>query len=104
MIEETVPCKVADIFRLSSLVVEQGAGPVFLCPCVPITNIKPYVSIRQTCPRNVYPFNPHFYKVKLGYAVVYLFFLFLIQNIYCGYSLEPPRRGGSNVYPPSMFS
>ena len=21
----------------------------------------------------------------------------------CGYSLEPPRRGGSNEYPPSMF-
>ena len=26
------------------------------------------------------------------------------QNIDCGYSLEPPRRGGSNVYPQSMFS
>ena len=25
------------------------------------------------------------------------------QNIDCGYSLEPPRRGGSNVYPRSMF-
>ena len=26
------------------------------------------------------------------------------QNIDCGYSLEPPRRGCSNEYPPSMFS
>ena len=26
------------------------------------------------------------------------------QNIDCGYSLEPPRRGGSNEYPQSMFS
>ena len=26
------------------------------------------------------------------------------QNIGCGYSLEPPRRGGSNEYPQSMFS
>ena len=25
------------------------------------------------------------------------------QNIDCGYSLEPPRRGGSNDYPQSMF-
>ena len=25
------------------------------------------------------------------------------QNIDCGYSLEPPRRGGSNRYPQSMF-
>ena len=25
------------------------------------------------------------------------------QNIGCGYSLEPPRRGGSNEYPQSLF-
>ena len=25
------------------------------------------------------------------------------QNIDCGYSLEPPRRGSSNEYPQSMF-
>ena len=25
------------------------------------------------------------------------------QNIDCGYSLEPPRRGGSNEYPQSIF-
>ena len=60
------------------------------------------VNIRKTCPCNEYPLNPHFYIAKLGYAGVYLFFLFLLQNIDCGYSLEPPRRGGSNVYPQSM--
>ena len=59
--------------------------------------------IRKTCPCNVYPLEPHFYIAKLGYAGVYLFFLFLLQNIDCGYSLELPRRGGSNVYPQSMF-
>ena len=26
------------------------------------------------------------------------------QNIDCGYSLEPPRRGGSNEYPQSILS
>ena len=26
-----------------------------------------------------------------------------VQNIYCGYSLEPPRPGSSNKYPQSMF-
>ena len=26
-----------------------------------------------------------------------------VQNIDCGYSLEPPRRGGSKEYPQSMF-
>ena len=30
--------------------------------------------------------------------MVYIFFLFLLKNIDCGYSLEPPRRGGSNEY------
>ena len=25
------------------------------------------------------------------------------QNIDCGYLLEPPRRGGPNKYPQSMF-
>ena len=25
------------------------------------------------------------------------------QNRYCGYTLEPPRRGGSNEYPQFMF-
>ena len=32
--------------------------------------------------------KPHFYIVKLGYAGVYLFLLFLLQNIDCGYSSE----------------
>ena len=26
-----------------------------------------------------------------------------VQNIYCGYSLEPPQQGGSNEYPQSMY-
>ena len=30
-------------------------------------------------------------------------FLISAQNIDCGYSSEPPRRGGSNEYPQSMF-
>ena len=30
-------------------------------------------------------------------------FLIFAQNIDCGYSLEPPRRGGSNEYPQYMF-
>ena len=30
-------------------------------------------------------------------------FLIFAQNIDCLYSLEPPRRGGSNKYPQSMF-
>ena len=32
-----------------------------------------------------------FYIVKLGFTGVYVFFLFLLQNIDRGYSLEPPH-------------
>ena len=32
-----------------------------------------------------------------------IFFIFLLKNIDCGYSLEPPRRGVSNEYPQTMF-
>ena len=49
------------------------------------------------------PLKPHFYIVKLGFTGVYIIFLISAQNIDCGYSLEPPRRGGSNEYPQSMF-
>ena len=31
-------------------------------------------------------------------------FLFLHENICCGYSLEAPRRGASNEYPQHIFS
>ena len=36
---------------------------------------------------------------------IFFFFIFHIsaQNIDWGYSLEPPRRGGSNEYPQCMF-
>ena len=36
------------------------------------------------------------YIVKLGLRGYTLFFLVSAQNTDCGYSLEPPRRGGSN--------
>ena len=34
---------------------------------------------------------------------IQIFVLISAQNIDCGYSLEPPRRGGSNEYSQSMF-
>ena len=47
--------------------------------------------IMITSPCNVYPLTPHFYVVKLGFTEVYIIFLILLQNIDCGYSLEPPH-------------
>ena len=39
------------------------------------------------------------------FSRMFFFYIFLIfaQNIDCGYMLEPPRRGGSNEYPQSLF-
>ena len=61
------------------------------------------IHITKTCLYNFDPLKPHFYIVKLGFIGITLFFLFLLKNIDCGYSLEPPRWGGSNEYPLSMF-
>ena len=46
-----------------------------------------------------------FYNQKLAQFQIKNSNIFHIsaQNIDCGYSLEPPRRGGSNEYPQSMF-
>ena len=34
---------------------------------------------------------------------VLIFFFFLLENIWCGYSLEAPHQGASNEYPQDMF-
>ena len=57
-----------------------------------------FLYIMKTCQCNEYPLIPHFYIAKLGYVGVYLFFLFLLQNIDCGYSLEPPCQCVPTIY------
>ena len=48
------------------------------------------------------PLKPHFNIAKLGFTGVYIifFYLFLLKNVDCGYSIEPPRP---IKYPQSMF-
>ena len=48
------------------------------------------------------PCTPLLYS-KTKVTGVYIVFLFLLQNINCGYTLEQPHLGGSNEYPQSMF-
>ena len=60
-------------------------------------------NIMKTCLYNFDPLKAHFYIVKLGFTGVYISFLISAQNIDCGYSLEPPLRGGSKECPQSMF-
>ena len=67
-----------------------------------IDNLR-MLNITKTCLYKFDPLKSNLYIVKLGFPGVYIFFLFLLKNIDCGYSLEPPRRVGSNEYPQSMF-
>ena len=58
--------------------------------------------ITKTCPCNIQRFFSgvkieNFHKKNLN------IFNILAQNIHCEYTLEPPRRGGSNEYPQHMF-
>ena len=53
----------------------------------------------------VHAINRFFLASKIENFQLKNFDIFLIfaQNIDCGYTLEPPRRGGSNEYTQSMF-
>ena len=42
------------------------------------------------------------YKMKI-FSIKNDSFLIFAQNIDCEYTLEPPRRGGSNESPQSLF-
>ena len=60
-------------------------------------------SVTKTYLYNFDPLEPHLYIVKLGFTGVYIIFLISAQKHRLWVSLEPPRRGGSNEYPQSMF-
>ena len=60
--------------------------------------------------------DSHYENMPMQYTVTFIvvknenfqwkifdIFPIFAQNIDCGYTLEPPRRGGSNEYPQSMF-
>ena len=42
-------------------------------------------------------------KFQIKKILMFFFIDISAQNIDCGYSLEPPRQGGSNEYPQSIF-
>ena len=70
-----------------------------------IENMHFGIKLTKTRLYNFDPLKPHFYIIKLGFTGVYIIyfffffiFFFLLQYMDCGYSLEPPRRSGSNEY------
>ena len=67
-----------------------------------INTVSNNLYITKTCPRNI---QRIVLVVKMKIFTVKKIDIFLIfaQNIDYGYTFEPPRRGGSNEYPQSMF-
>ena len=58
---------------------------------------KPYIVHYENTPIQIYR-KFYLQTLKIFRYKSLLFFIFLLKNIDCGYSLEPPRRGGSNEY------
>ena len=63
------------------------------------------VSSGKTLRKLAHAIYKDFLALKIENFRLKIFNIFLIfaQNIDCGFTLEPPRRGGSNEYPQSMF-
>ena len=61
-----------------------------------------YLNITKT---RLFKYTENFTTKKWTFSDKKKFDIFLIsaKNIDCGYSLEPPQRGGTNEYPESMF-
>ena len=58
----------------------------------------------ENMPIQIYWKYYHKKKMKIFRQKISDIFHISAQNTDCGYSLEPPRWGGSNEYPQSMFS
>ena len=67
-------------------------------------NRKPHECILhyENTPIQIY-WKFHNHKTESFQIKILLDFQISAKNIDCGYSLELPRRGGSNEYPQSMF-
>ena len=67
------------------------------------TNVQKFMHTHyENTPIQIY-WKFHHQKLKFFRKKTSDIFHISAQNIDCGYSLEPPRRGGSNKYPQAMF-
>ena len=91
------------------IVNDEKAGPVYPAQPYGITGAVSHVimngsqhAISKTYPCNIQIFFFSCKNLKFHQKIFDINLIFA-QNIDCGYTLEPPRRGGSNEYPQSMF-
>ena len=72
--------------------------PYYICPKIRTSNLP---IITKT---SLFKYTENFSSKKNeNFQKKIQIFFISAQNIDCGYSLEPPNRGGSNEYPQSMF-
>ena len=93
-------CSCSSIFTWTLLLLDSRFPPCLHNRRSPHT-IKRYCHYENT-PIQIYR-QFHLRKLKIFQIKSSDIFHITAQNIDCGYSLEPPRRGGSNEYPQSMF-
>ena len=86
------------------------AGSVFICVCSWEINLSALKSLLQATSALFIMKTRLFKYIENFITKNWKFsdknsdiFHISVQNIDCGYSLEPPRRGGSNEYPQYMF-
>ena len=89
------------IYRLLSRLPPPPPRPShFIIACIPLLQLT-YHTHYGNSPIQIYRnFTSKNWKFQMKN---YDIFQISAQNMDCGYSLEPPRRGGSNEYPQSMF-
>ena len=64
-----------------------------------VTNLL--IRITKTC---LFKYTENFTTKKWKFSdKKFWYFSYFCSKLNCGFSLEPPRRGGSNEYPQSMF-
>ena len=78
---------------------------VFPCDCGSPWYFPAIVALHGITKTRLYKYIENFTTKEEKFSEKKKFYIFHIpaQNIDCGYLLEPPRRGGSNGYPQSMF-
>ena len=60
--------------------------------------------VRRIMKTRLFKYTENFSSKNWKFQIKKLYIFHIsAQNIDCGCSLEPPRRGGSNEYPQSMF-
>ena len=96
-------CKVLKMYR--SNLKSSSTANSFLLRVVPLV----FSGCTWVCVCKIYPKYLDRLYIALVKALffnpkVLIFFLFLHENICCGYSLETPRWGASNEYPQHTFS